>query len=200
MLNLSETQNIHGMANREWYPLVVVNHHQTAPFPTRIFIPPVPEPLNPNVHPLIVRWKNLIGSAMGTAFDRNGQDGAISRINIDAWSPDMVDSVGDLFHTVSICPETALYEYATPHFYTLDDFPEPYRDLTPSIFYPSPWKGGWWRLRDAVEYVLTCSRTGHHTSPICWRDNHRRRAKHKEVRRGGWDPGDTEHRLLLRIV
>lgn len=164
MLNLPETQNIHGMANREWYPLVLVNHHQTAPFPTRIFIPPVPEPLNPNVHPLVTRWKNQIGSAMGTAFDRNGQTGAISRIIIDAWSPDMVNSVGDLFHTVSICPETALYRYATPHFYTVDDFPEPYRDFTPSIFYPNPWKGGWWRLKDAVEYVLTCSKSALHTA------------------------------------
>ncbi len=164
MINLAETQNIHGLANREWYPLIVVNHHQTAPFPTRIFIPPTPEPLNPNVHPLIVRWKNLIGSAMGTAFERNGQEGAISRIIIDAWSPDMVDSVGDLFHTVSICPETALYRYATPHHYTIEDFPEPYRDFTPSIFYPSPWKGGWWRLRDAVEYVLTCSKAALHTA------------------------------------
>ena len=166
MLNLVETQNITRLAYREWYPLILVNHHQTAPFPTRIFIPPIPEPLNPNVHPLVVRWKNLIGSAMGAAFDRNGQDGAISRINIDAWSPDMVDSVGDLFHTVSICPEIALYHYATPHYYSLNDFPEAYRDLTPSIFYPSPWKGGWWRLKDAVDYVLTCSKAALHTAAV----------------------------------
>ena len=166
MLNLVETQNIHGLANREWFPQVLCSHHQTGPFPARIFIPPNVEPVNPNYHPMIIRWKNLIGTAIGAAFDRNGQSGAISRARYDLWSPDMVDTVGDLFHTVSICPETQLYRYATPHYYKINDFPEDFRDLTPSVFYPNPWKGGWWRLRDAVEYVLTCSKATLHTAAL----------------------------------
>jgi len=57
-----------------------------------------------------------------------------------------------------ILTETQLYGYATPHFYTLSDFPEEYQDLTPAVFYPNPWKAGWWRLRNAVEYNLTASK------------------------------------------
>jgi hypothetical protein len=158
MANTVEIQNLSKLIHHEWFPQILVNHHQTAPFPARIWIPPNSEPTNPNVHPLIVRWQNLIGSRMGAEFDKEGKDGAISRVHFDTWYPGYVTQVVDSHNIISILTETALYRYATPHFYTLRDFPEEYRDLTISAFYPSPWKGGWWRLRDAVEYVLTASR------------------------------------------
>jgi hypothetical protein len=155
--NLIETQNLTRLVNHEWYPVILYNHHQTAPFPARIWTPPNSEPTNPNVHPLIIRWQNLIGSAMGAAFDEEGKEGAISRIIFDTWYPGYATQVVDSHNIISILTETALYEYATPHFYTLYDFPKEYQDLTMSAFYPSPWKGGWWRLRDAVDYCLTAS-------------------------------------------
>jgi hypothetical protein len=155
--NLVETQNLARLVDTEWYPVIVYNHHQTAPFPARIWTPPNSEPTNPNVHPLIVRWQNLIGSAMGAAFDEEGKEGAISRIVFDTWYPGYMTQVYDSHNIISILTETALYEYATPHFYTVPDFPKEYQDLTMSAFYPSPWKGGWWRLRDAVDYCLTAS-------------------------------------------
>lgn len=164
MLNLRETRAIQGLQFRQWYPVFQINHHQTSRFPTRASIPPLPEPLNPNIHPLLTRWKNVLGSVMGAAYDRNGQSGVISRIVIDGWAPDMFDSVGDLFNTVSTSPEFALHKYATPRFYRKEDLPEDYRDFVPSIFYPNPWRGGWWRLRDAVDYVLTCSMSTLHTA------------------------------------
>ena len=158
MVNLPEIQNITRLVNQEWYPQVLYNHHQTAPFPARIWVHPASEPTNPNVHPILIRWQNLIGDAMGAAFDREGKDGAISRIVFDTWYPGYVTQVVDAHNIISLLTETALYRYATPHFYTLSDFPEEYRDFTISAFYPSPWKGGWWRLRDAVDYCVTASK------------------------------------------
>ncbi len=155
--NLVETQNMTRLVNKEWFPLILYNHHQTAPFPARIWIPPNSEPTNPNIHPLIVRWQNLVGSAMGAAFDEEGKEGAISRLIFDTWYPGYVTQVVDSHNIISILTETALYRYATPYFYTIRDFPEQYRDLTMSAFYPNPWKGGWWRLKDAVGYCLTAS-------------------------------------------
>jgi hypothetical protein len=155
--NLVETQHLSRLVNREWFPVIAYNHHQTAPFPARIWTPPNSEPTNPNVHPLIVRWQNLIGSAMGASFDAEGKGGAISRIMFDTWYPGYMTQVHDSHNIISILTETALYRYATPHFYTVRDFPKEYRDLTMSAFYPSPWKGGWWRLKDAVDYCLTAS-------------------------------------------
>ena len=66
------------------------------------------------------------------------------------------------FHNmVGILTETALFRYATPNFYPPNSLPDSFRDgastRDPSINYPMPWPGGWWRLRDAVEYMLTAS-------------------------------------------
>lgn len=157
--NLVETQNITRLVNQEWFPVILYNHHQTAPFPARIWTPPNAEPTNPNVHPLVVRWQNLVGSAMGEAFDAEDKEGAISRIIFDTWFPGYVTQVVDSHNIISILTETALYRYATPHFYTVRDFPEEYQDMTMSAFYPNPWRGGWWRIGDAVDYCLTASKS-----------------------------------------
>jgi len=158
MVNMPETQNLTRIANQEWYPVILYNQHQTAPFPARIWIPPASEPTNPNAHPMLIRWQNLIGSAMGAVFDREGKSGAISRTVFDTWYPGYVTQVVDGHNIISLLTETALYRYATPHFYTLDDFPDEYQDFTTSAFYPNPWPGGWWRLRDAVDYCFTASK------------------------------------------
>lgn len=42
LANLKETQHITRLVNQEWYPVILYNHHQTAPFPARIWIPPTP--------------------------------------------------------------------------------------------------------------------------------------------------------------
>jgi hypothetical protein len=103
---------------------------------------------------------------MAIAFEREGKSGVISRNIFDSWYPGYLNSVADHHNIVCILTETALYRYATPHFYTVNDFPEEYRDLAPSVFYPNPWKGGWWRLRDAVEYCLTASKAVLHTAAV----------------------------------
>jgi hypothetical protein len=156
--NLPETQYLMQLQCREWFPTVLLNHHQTAPFPSRIFIPPFAEPTNVDVHPLLWREQNMIGSAMGLAFDAAGQPGAISRIAFDGYYPGYCTAVTDGHNCPSILTEIALYRYATPREYKITDFPEAYRDLTPGRFYPSPWKPGWWRLGDAVSYALTASK------------------------------------------
>ena len=158
MANLVETQNMNRAHSLEWFPEVLYNQHQTGPFPARIWIPPDAEPTNPNVHPLIVRWKNLFGTAMGKAFEESDQPGAISRIRYDTWYPGYATQVVDGHNVVSILTETQLYRYATPQHFTVNDFPEAHRDLSKGVFYPNPWPGGWWRLGDAVAYNNTASK------------------------------------------
>ena len=166
MGNINESRNVIRLVNHEWYPVIFHSHHCSSPFPTRIWFPPSAEPTNPNLHPLFLRAKNLIGSAMGLALDGKGQEGGISRVLFDFWYPGYGDSFCDFFHVVSVLTETALYSYASPKEYTLEDFPEDYKGLNKGALYPSPWKGGWWRFRDSVEYCLTASVATLHTAAL----------------------------------
>jgi hypothetical protein len=158
MMSVAETQNMNQVVNHEWYPQIFYNHHQTGPFPSLIFVPPDCEPTNPNLHPLLLRWQTFLGGAMAKAFELEKKLGVTSRFRYDTWYPGYVTQVADFHNIISTFSETQLYRWATPHFYTINDFPEPFKDLTLSIFHTSPWRGGWWRLRDAVEYCLTASK------------------------------------------
>ncbi len=70
-----EVRNVSRLQNLEWFPNVVYNHHQTAPFPARIWLPPYGEPTNPNKPGEVIRWENLIGAAMGAGLRRRGEAG-----------------------------------------------------------------------------------------------------------------------------
>ena len=157
MINQIESRMATRVA-REWEPQILYNHHQSSPFPTRIWIPPFAEPISPHVHPLMWRMVNLIGMSMSQALEERGQKGATHMgTGFDNWYPGFMDHANNFHNVVSFLTETGLYRYATPGFYTLQDFPPRTRDLRPQSLYSSPWEGGWWRLRDAVDYMLTAS-------------------------------------------
>src|SRR5580700_1664842 len=156
MNNMIESQVI-TRADLEYYPDVFYNHHQTAPFPARIWIPPFGDPVSLNPDPLMYRWVNVFGTAMAAYLDEHGMPGAMHRGRFDDWYPGFVDHVNNFRNTVSFLTETALYRYATPHFYTTEEFPRDKQDLRTEVYYSSPWKGGWWRLGDAVRYMIGSS-------------------------------------------
>jgi hypothetical protein len=144
-------------AELEWNPVVFYCHHQTSPFPTRIFIPPFTEPISSNIHPLMARWLNVFGINMAAYLDEHQMPGAIHRTGFDNWYPGFLDFTHIFRNSIAFFTETALYRYATPHFYTVDEFPRERQALRSEVFYSSPWKGGWWKLSDAVRYMLGAS-------------------------------------------
>lgn len=152
MNNMVESQDV-TRAELEWDPVIFYCHHQTAPFPTRIFIPPFVEPISSNMHPLMGRWLSAIGTNIAAYLDEHGMPGAVNRVGFDNWYPGFLDYTHIFRNSIAFFTETALYRYATPRFYTVDEFPKEQRGLRSEVFYSSPWKGGWWRLRDAVNYM-----------------------------------------------
>jgi hypothetical protein len=156
MLNMVESRVI-GRTWREWEPQIVFVHHQSAPFPTRIWLPPFADPVGNRVHPLMARTVNSLGMAMAQGLEERGQVGATHMGTFDAWYPGYIDYLPMLQNAAAFWTETALYRYATPYFYTSSDVTQRGGDLRPQSLYASPWPGGWWRLRDAVEYMETAS-------------------------------------------
>jgi hypothetical protein len=157
MLNVVESRVV-ARTWRDWEPQIIYVQHQTAPFPTRIWLPPFAEPIAPRVPALMSREVNTIGMTIAQALESNNMPGATHMgTGFDAWYPGYIDYMPMLQNIASFWTETALYQYATPHFYTLNDFPREYRDLRPQSLYPSPWPGGWWRIKDAIDYMETGS-------------------------------------------
>ena len=157
MLNMIESRVV-TRVTRHWEPQILYNHHQSSPFPTRIWIPPFAEPISEFVHPIMWRTVNLLGMSMAQALEERGQKGAVHMgTGFDNWYPGFMDHANNFHNVAAFLTETGLYRYATPHFYTVNDFPASRRDLRPQSLYASPWTGGWWRLRDAVDYMLTAS-------------------------------------------
>lgn len=161
MMNLKETRHVSRLLYQEWFPHIVYNQHQTSPFPSRIFIPPYAEPLNPNIPAPVISGINTIGAVMRERFAREGKPGALSYIGFDAWWNGGLRSTPAFHNMHGILTETALYGYATPGEYKASEFPPRFANgmptREPSVFYDRPWMGGRWTLMDAVEYNLTAS-------------------------------------------
>ncbi len=157
MLNMIESRVIEHTW-RQWEPQIIYVHHQSGPFPTRIWLPPFSEPVGIEAPYVISREVNMIGMAIAKGLEEKGQVGATHMgTAFDAWYPGYIDYAPVFKNIAAFWTETALYQYATPHEYSLDDFPPTMRDLRQQSLYSSPWRPGWWRLRDAVDYMETAS-------------------------------------------
>jgi len=157
MVNMIESRVV-GRTWREWEPNIIHVHHQSSPFPTRIWLPPFAEPIASQTPPLVAREVNMIGMAIAQELETQGLKGAVHMgTGFDAWYPGYIDYMPVLQNIPSFWTETALYRYATPYFYTIDDFPKDRNGLRLESLYSSPWQGGWWRISDAIKYMQTAS-------------------------------------------
>ena len=160
MFNLAESRNVATQLYREWFPQIVYNHHQAAPFPARIFVPPFADPMNPNIPPLVMRGLSLVGDAMTQRLDREGKTGAISRIGYDTWWNGGMRSAAYFHNMVGILTETG-HPSASPAVYDPTTFPDTFSDGRPTLeattYYPRPYRGGEWHLRDSCDYMMTAS-------------------------------------------
>ena len=159
MFNTVESRDVARELYREWFPQIVYNQHQSGPFPSRIFVPPFDDPMNPNIPAEVVRGVNLVGDAMTRRFTAENEPGAVSRQEFDMWWNGGMRTAPYYHNMIGILTETALFNYATPGYYPPQSLPKAFSNgvsaTEPSIYYPDPWRGGWWHLKDAVDYMLT---------------------------------------------
>jgi len=163
MFRQAESQAVARQLYETWYPQIVFNHHQTAPFPGRIFIPPFADPVNPHIPPLVVRGVNLVGEHMAKRLEEREMPGVVSRMTFTMWWNGGMRTTPYFHNMVGLLSEVG-HASATPQYHAPESLPEffgsgshriPARE--PSVYYANPWQGGWARLSDAVAYHFETS-------------------------------------------
>jgi hypothetical protein len=135
-----------------WHPQLLYDMHQQGADAARIYVPPFVDPFDPNIDPLIISSINALGTNTALEISQTGKTGVLSYGVYDFWSP-LRDYIS-LHNGLRILTESASANIASP-------IDVPFNRLARGIGYdakvatwnfPNPWKGGWWRLGDIVNY------------------------------------------------
>jgi len=157
MFNLPETKAVSRVLYQDWLPQVHIDEHQMGSGAARMFIPPYMDPPIPNVQPLLWRSINLCGANMAYDLQQNGFRGVVHARSFTGWWIGACDDTGWLHNVVSLLSEGASAAFATPVYVEPTEIGGDY--VQRRMEYPDPWPGGWWRLRDLVDYELTLSKS-----------------------------------------
>jgi hypothetical protein len=155
MFNLSETKAVTKVLYHDWFPQIHIDEHQMGSTAARLFIPPFMDPPVPNVQPLLWRGVNLCGASMAYDLQKNGYRGVNHGRSFTGWWIGACDDTSWLHNVVGLLSEMASVRLATPIFVEPNEIPQAYYEKM--MEFPDPWPGGWWRLRDIVDYELTLS-------------------------------------------
>ncbi len=155
MLNLKETRLLTQVLYYEWHPTILYDIHQMGNRGPRFFVPPFFDPVNPNVDPLIHQSLLIIGGHMATELQERGKTGVVFKAIYDNWWQGGNRTTPYRHNVVGILTEAASAKIASPVFKEHGELRGGYRgmpDYSPAVNFPEPWPGGWWRLRDVVDY------------------------------------------------
>ena len=138
---------------REWIPQAYIDHHQMGPYTARIYLPPYAEPIRPEADPLVWREMAWYGAHMAYKMDENDLPGAIGAAIYSGWGHFGFHWITPFHNIAGMLTESASARLATP-LYVHPDQLEGSRQLPEyeeQTTFPSPWMGGWWRVRDIVD-------------------------------------------------
>jgi hypothetical protein len=155
MLTQKETRHLTRVLYHDWMPQLFVDEHQMGSAGPRIFIPPYADPIDPDVHPLIWRELNLIGANMAYRLEQRGKAGAIFGYSYDGYWLGGTRNTGWWKNITGMLIEVASARMATPVLIEpteLEGRGKGLMDYQPQSNYPNPWRGGWWRMRDIMDY------------------------------------------------
>ncbi len=160
MLTQPETRAMSRAIYHRWFPQLFVDEHQMGSFGPRMFIPPFADPIDPDVHPLIWREANLIGSNMAFRLEQQEKSGLIYGYSFDAYWLGGTRNTGWWKNITGLLLEIASARIATPIYIDPTELRGGSKGLVEykaTINHPNPWKGGWWRMRDIMDYERIAS-------------------------------------------
>ena len=157
MLNVVESRVV-ARTWREWEPQIIYAHHQSSPFPTRMWIPPFADPVGLYAPPLMSRQVNAIGMRIAAELDAKGQPGGVHMLaTFDAYYPGYIDYMPMYQNINAWWTETQGGNCGIPRTSTVNELPNDYKSLMPTSMYASPWAEGTWSFRDQIDYMVTAS-------------------------------------------
>ena len=160
MLTQVESQYVTKILYKDWFPQVYLDAHQMGRSGPRLFVPPFADPANPNVDPLVWRGIALMGSHMANGLQANGHSGVVSNAMYTGWWEGAFMMEAFFHNCIGLLTEMASVNIASPVFQQFSELRGTQRGMRGyeiAMNFPDPWKGGWWRLRDIVDYELTAS-------------------------------------------
>ena len=155
MFNLSETRAVTQVLYHDWIPQIHIDEHQMGSTGARLFVPPFMDPPVPTVHPLLWRGVALCGMNMAYDLQKNGFSGVVHGRSYTGWWIGACDDTSWLHNCIGLLSEMASVQTASPIYIDPSEVSGSY--IEKRMQFPDPWPGGWWRLRDLVDYELTLS-------------------------------------------
>jgi hypothetical protein len=161
MLTQLETRHLTRLIYREWLPQILWDVHQQGNTKERFFIPPYRDPLNPNLNALTVAGVGVIGNRAILDLTRDGLTGVATGVSYDNWFNGGNRGVPTRHHIMGILTEAASANLASPIYQARSTLKSPLGegDYAPSHHFLVPWPGGWWRVRDIIDYELAFGRS-----------------------------------------
>jgi hypothetical protein len=162
MLNLDETRLLSRLLYHDWHPHIFVDEHQMRMTSPRLFLPPFKDPPGEQIHPLIYRLIDRIGTGMALREQEAGHSGVIQSAIFDAYWLGGTRNTGWYKNVVGLLTEMASVRIASPVYVDPGELASGFKGLAeygPQANYPDPWPGGWWHLRDIIDYELVLTRS-----------------------------------------
>jgi len=157
MFNLPETRAVTKVLYHDWLPQIHVDEHQMGSTGARLFVPPFMDPPLPNIQPMVWRGVNLVGTEMGYDLQKHGLSGVVNGRSYTAWWIGACDDTSWLHNVIGVLSEAASVRSATPVNIEPNEISDAYYEKR--MDFVDPWPGGWWRLRDIVDYELVLSKS-----------------------------------------
>jgi len=160
MVTQKETRLVTDYLYGVWFPEIFYDVHQMGAEGARIFVPPLVDPVNPNLDPMIVRGIAHVGAEMALALEERGKSGVANSVIYDLWWHGGARSTPTRHNMVGVITEAASVRIATPIVQDTSKLRGHARGLPKyerRINFPNPWPGGTWRLRDIIDYELVAA-------------------------------------------
>ena len=154
-----ETRYVNHILYHEWYPQLFMDMHHMGNSDARLFLAPLYEPRHHSLDPLLTREIELTGAFMRTVLEEQGKIGVMHYANWNHWRMSAIHTSARWHNVTTILCAAAGIPLATPIYQKTEDLTGASSGglgkfgNSQTINYPSPWPGGWWRLRDIVEYA-----------------------------------------------